>query len=221
MTNSNYDIWAIQHQPEEVYTALDGLENSQDNTLFTNCRSYLRVGERKLYVQFDTAFFNEEKERLILLMQNGLLTLDQFREILTKKQISYNEVSFMKTMPLSQTEMKEIWFARDRDVLTDAIQDSKRKEIDVCEYYPALGGRFELRYPTDEDSFVPLERQAIRGAMVLEDKIIVLMSNSNEKNVDFREAMKVLQENDMTPLIITDERELDPETLPKQYKKER
>ena len=220
MTNSNYDIWAIQHNPEEVYTALDGLEETQENTLYNNCISYLRVGDRKLYVQFDTAFYNEEKERLILLMKDGLLTRDQFVEILNRKGIPFNEVTFMQMDPLTQDELKEIWFAKDRDVLTDAIQDSKRKGIDVCQYFPDLGGRFELRYPVGEDQLVMLDRQGIRGAMVLEDKIIVLMSNSREENVKYPQALEVLQENDMTPFIMVGERELPIEELPKQYKKE-
>ena len=39
MANSQYDIWAIQHFPEEVYTAIDGLEDSKDNFIYKNwCR---------------------------------------------------------------------------------------------------------------------------------------------------------------------------------------
>ena len=221
MTNSNYDIWAIQHQPEEIYNAIEGLEGSQNNTLYTNCKSNLRVGEKKLFVQFDTALMCEDKERLILLMKDGKLTPDQFRSILEQRKIPYNEVHFMNSIPYPQEELKEIWFARERYVLEDALKDSISKGVDTCSYYPHLSGRLELRYPLDEEVFTILDRQAIRGAMVLEDKIILLMSNSKDMNIKFPEALRILQEQDVTPTIITDERELPQMEVAKQYKKER
>ena len=220
MTNSNYDIWAIQHQPEEVYNAIEGLENSKDNTLFTNCRSYLRVGEKKLYVQFDTVFISEDSDRLIMLQKDGKVTPDAFRTILNDNHIPYNEVQFMKTESLPQEETKEIWFAREKYVLEDALKDSTAKGVDTCTYYPNLSGRLEFRYPVSEEEFAPFERQAIRGAMLLEDKIILLMSNSKEMNIKYPEALRILYEQDVTPLVIQGERELPHEEV-KQYKKER
>ena len=220
MTNNNYDIWAIQHYPQDITNAIDGLEDSQDNILYSNCRSYLRVGETKIYVQFDTALFCEDKERLILLQKNGELTPDMFRGLLDEKRIPYHEVTFLEGRPLSQDELKEIWFARDQFVLDEALKESKSKGIDVCEYYPDLGGRLELRYTDDDGNYVSFYKQSMRGAVLLDDKIIILMSRGNKRNVNFQQVLCTIYENDMAPELKIGERGLPPKQLPKQYKKE-
>ena len=220
MKNSNYDIWAIQHNPEEVYTAIEGLENSSNNILYTNCKSNLRVGEQKIFVQFSTALLSEEKDRLIVLMKNGKLTTEEFKRLLDEKMIPYHEVEFMKTQPVTQQESKELWFAREQSVLRDALLDSKSKGIDICEYYPNLRGTFELKYPIDEEKLELLDKQGIRGTIVLDDKIILLMSNSHEMNIKYPTALRTLYETDMTPLVIVGEREIPKVQVAKQYKKE-
>lgn len=222
MSNSKYDIWAIQHNPEEIYTAIEGLEDSKDNTLYARVYSTLRVGRGKLPIQFNTAFISEDKQREILLMQDGPLGRKEFRNILLQRNIPFSEVRFMKTSIFPQEEIKEVWFAKDKDVLREALLDSKRQGFDVCEYYPDLAGKFELHYPVDEEEaqYVAFEEQGIRGAMMLEDKIIVLMSNGEETNVKYPEALRVMAETDMTPQLIYGELELPIEKMPKQYKKE-
>lgn len=220
MTNNNYDIWAIQHYPQEIMHAIDGLEDSRDNILYNNCRSYLRVGEKKLLVQFDTALFCEDKERLVLLQQNGEFTPDMLRTLLDDKKIPYHEVTFLEGRPLPQDELKEIWFARDQQVLDDALKESKSKGIDVCEYYPDLGGRLELRYTDDDGNYIAFYKQSMRGAILLEDKIVILMSRGNRRNINFQQALCTMYENDMVPQLIIGERELPREQLPRQYKKE-
>lgn len=219
MTNSNYEIWAIQHNPEEVLDAIKGLEDSTDNVLFKNCKSYLRVGEKVLFVQFDTALLSEDKDRLVLLMKDSLISPEELQHILDNKKIRYNEVTFMDSMPSIQDDMKEIWFAREDYILRDALRDSKDKDIDTCEYYPDLGGRFELRHPLDEETFIPFMRQGIRGAVLLDDKIVLLMSNSQEMNLKYPDVLNVMYEEGMNPMIVVGETHLPEETV-KQYKKE-
>ena len=220
MANTNYDIWAIQHYPEEIYHAIAGLEDSQDNILYNNLRSYIRVGDKKLQVQFDTALFAEEEERLVLLMKEGKLTPDALKSILVDKKIPFNEITFLKPNPVDQDEIKEIWFAIDKYVLDEALGDSKSKGIDVCEYYPDLGGVLELRYLNGEGRYETLHKQPIRGAMLLEDKIVLLMSQSHKRGIKFHQALSSLYESGMTPQMVVGERELPEERLPKQYKKE-
>lgn len=220
MANTNYDIWAIQQYPQEIVNAIDGLEDSQDNILYNNCRSYLRIGDRKLKIQFDTALFCEDKERLILLKRDGNLTPDMLRMILDEKKIPYNEVTFLEGQPVQQDELKEIWFARDKYVLDDALRESRDKGIDVCEYYPDLGGRLELRYTDDDGHYVTFYKQSIRGAMILEDKIIILMGRGNKRNINFQQALCSIYDNDMVPQMVVGERELPIDQIPRQYKKE-
>lgn len=220
MTNTNLDIWAIQHYPQEIMNAIDGLEDSQENILYNNCRSYLRVGDKKLRVQFDTALICEDKERLILLQRDGFLTADALRILLNERNIPYNEVTFLEGRKIPQEDTREIWFARDKYVLDDALKDSKEKGIEICEYYPDLGGRFELRYTTDNGNYVTIHRQSIRGAMLLDDKIVLLLSHAKKRNVNFQQALWSIYDNDMVPQMVVGEKCLPIEQKARQYQKE-
>ena len=222
MANSQYDIWAIQHYPEEIYTAIDGLEDSKENTLYARCHSYIRIGAGKLPVQFNTAFISEDKQREIIIMQNSPLKRPEFRRLLMERNIPFTEVKFMKTGESEQPDMKEVWFAKDKDVLTEALMDSKKRGNDVCEYFPDLSGKFELRHPLDPEdgTYAAFEEQGIRGAMILEDKIVVLMSTGDPANVKYKDALMAMVEADIAPQVTYGELELPMEKLPRQYKKE-
>ena len=228
MADKIYDIWAIQHNPDEIYTALDGLEDSEDNTLYSNCISHLQVGNTVLCIQYNTALFNEKNERLVLVMKEGPLTREHFESILAQKNISYSEVVFlpMKTEEEEQ-EAKEIWFAKDEDVVKDALQDSIEKGNHACEYYPSLKGSFTLQYiamgdkPGMVDRMIPFHTNGIRGSLVLEDKIILLISNSALKFERFPETMQVIRESGMSPTIIFNQDGIKKEEVGIQYKKER
>lgn len=219
IANSNYDIWAIQNYPEEVVYAIEGLEDSKDNVLYNNCKSYIRVGERRIYVQFDTALVCEDKERLILLKKDGLLMPDHFRGLLNRRRIPYNEVTYIEGKPIKQKDTKEIWFAVDNNVLTAALKDSKKKGVEACEYFPDLRGCLELRNTVDDGSLVTFYRQTICGAMVLEDKIVLLMSYKNKRNITYPQVLDTIYKNDMASEVTIGARGLPIEQLPKQYKK--
>lgn len=221
MKNSNLDVWVIQHFPEEIETALSGVKDSETNMLFTNCVSYLRIGNDKIPVHFDTAFYSEESDRLILLMKKGKLTEEKFRRILENKKIGYNEVCFYKPIPTKDRESKELWFARDGYVLEDALKDSKKNGIDTCDFYPAVKGRLELRHSLGENKGVSaFDAQNIRGVVVLEDKIVLHIDGRQDSNISYKQALKILYDNDMNVSIHKTERDIPRESIPKQYKKE-
>ena len=223
MEKKNYDIWAFQHNPNEIYTALEGLENSEDNMLYSNCISHLQVGDTKLCVQFDTALINEDKERMIIMMKDGPLKREHFFSILAEKNIRYNEVSFPPTKQKEDEnqDLKEIWFALDEEVVREALLDSRDIGIDQCTYYSNLVGFFELCYPLTGGKEALLENQVIHGAIVLEDKIVLLMDNSCVTLSRFTETSKAIIDSRMIPTIIWGYKGLPQEELPRQYKKER
>ncbi len=219
MTNSNYEIRVINHNPEEVYNAIEGLEESDYLTLFKNCKSYLRVGNKRINIQFDTALISEDKDRMVLLMKDGLLGSDSLESILNKKNIKYNSVTFMDSIPMNIDDQREICFAREESNLRSALKDSKEKGISVCGYYPDMSGRFELRYPLEDNHLVPFERQAIKGVVLLEDKMILMMSNSKDMNLKYHDVIKALYEEDIVPMIVMGEYNIEDEKV-KQYIKE-
>ena len=72
MKRSRLNIWAVQGVSSDIYPALENVESSPKNILFQNCLSYLRLGSRKIDIQFDTIFYCEEADKLILIMQPKL-----------------------------------------------------------------------------------------------------------------------------------------------------
>ena len=220
MENSKLDIWAIQNYPEEIHNALENVKDSPTNMLFTNCLSYLRLGNRLVQVHFDTAFYSEDSDTLILLMQDGELTSDKFKELLKDRKIGYHEINFQDRKRKHQKPTKELWFAREEYVLNDALQDSKGKGIDTCDYYPAVEGKLELRYAIDDGRGVSFfDVQPIHGVVILEDKIILNINHQEERNISYKQALKAFIKNDVA-VSVRKEKNLPKEAIPKQYKKE-
>ena len=158
-------------------------------------------------------------------MKDGPLTIEHFKSILAQKNISYGEVTFLP-IPKDQEDQKEIWFAKDEEVVKEAIQDSVEKGIQTCDYYPNLKGTFELKYkatgdkPGIGDRIIPFHTNGIRGSIVLNDKIILLISNSALQFERFPETMEVIRESGISPTIIFNQDGLIEEEEPIQYKKE-
>lgn len=218
MERKNYDTWAIEHHPEEVYDAINGLENTRNNTLYTNITSQIKVGRTEIPMQFDTAFFCDDIDRLILLMKDGKLSRKEFYHILESKKIPFHKVHFMKTeQEYKPNDSKEVWFAANIDVLKDAFQNTK---AEYCVYLPDIKGSLKINYSPDEMGEVLLEKQGIRGVILVGDAIVLLMDNGHEKNIKYQDALKVIYESDVTPLLSFGEEELPEEEIAYQYQKE-
>lgn len=218
MIKSNLDIWAIQHDPEEVHTALENVKDSDTNILFKNCMSRVKIGSKRLKVSFDTIFYSEDSDVLILLMKNGDISAEQFQDLLDKKDIKYHEVEFYPLdLRKRKNDEKEIWFAREKYVLEDAIKGSKEKGIDSCRYYPKLSGNMDFSYFIDSCHMKSFDSQHITGVVEFEDKLVLFIANGYSKNITLKEALEVLANHDITTII--DEREeLLPEITPKTKK---
>lgn len=202
MIKSNLDIWAIEYNKEEINIVLQNIKNSNTNILFNNCMSRIKLGSRRLKIAFDTVFYSEESDILILLMKNGPLSSTDFKLLLDNKGIIYNEVNFypLDLRKRNNTE-KTIWFAREKYVLEDAIKDSKEKKIDSCRYYPYLSGNMDFSYFIDRTHMKSFDSQHIRGVVELDDKIVLIIANGYSKNITERETLEVLANNNITTII--------------------
>lgn len=201
MESSKLDIWAIQHYPEEVENALNRITDNNSNVLFTNCISILHMSDRKFKIEFDTAFFSDKDDTLIVLMRGSKMTREEFIERLKRRNIGFSEVVFSDSKFKDYDEpLKEIWFARDVSVLEDAVVESKKKGISSCRYNPIMRGMFLLKYPLEESSEV-LDFQELRGIVELEDKTIILINNLEDRNVYFKKALEVFSKLGITPII--------------------
>lgn len=214
--NKNLDVWAIQKFPNEIYTALKNIKTDKnDLILFTNLDCKFELQGQKVNRSFDTALYyvGEDNDALILLMKNGVASPDWIREYLNKKKMMYNEVSFksklkeerMKELGIMVSEdetdqnIPELWFAREEYVLRDALTDSINQGNTTCNYYPLLEGFLRLGY---DDSYklhtYALDGRRIKGVITLEDKMILMISGQDPRNLKPNQVYAIMEEMNIT-----------------------
>ena len=221
MKNSNLDIWAIQDSKEEIHLALENVTSSNTNILFRNCICTFKIEDTDINVLFDTMFYGEDSDTLILLMRNGALTGEELKAELDKRDINYNEVIFDDNdfTYEADKEAKPIWFAREKYVLYDALKDSKEQCFDKCKYYPNVIGNLEMEYLTSTLSKEKVDGRDFKGLIELEDKIVLLVNQNDKRNVDMRGVFQVTESvGIMTHVDMT--RNVDSLKNNKQYTKE-
>lgn len=219
MSNTNLDVWAIQHYPEEAFEAVKNVRKSKKNILFRGCVSSLTLGSQEIKVYFDTVFFSEESDLIMFLMKDGEFTGEDLKNYLKSQAIPCSDI-LLKTHEEQKTEPeKEIWFARERYVLEDAIQDSLDRGNDTCTYYPLVKGNFEVSCFTKRGEKAPIDGRDIEGVIELEDKIVLLIQQGEARNLCMKDAMSILDLYEINTSIYT-QTELPPREKPKQYQKE-
>ena len=220
MKSTRMNIETIQKDGSNLESTLNSIKNSENNILFTNCTSLLKVGNKKFQVQFNTALYCDTKELLILGMHGGKMTPDTWEEELARRNITYHEVVFDVKEYRDSDEEKQLWFARDGLSLENAITDSKRKGMDTCTFYPTLKGKLEIKYNSDLEGTVALDRQEIRGVIEFEDKLILIINHTEDCNVYYKKALRLLSKNDIATMMETPDG-WNRKNVPKQYKKGR
>lgn len=211
MLDTRLDVWAIQNDPEELEVALDKLTKPATNILYTNCISKLSIGGELFAIEFDTVLQCDENDVLILIMRGSGITKEDLVKKLEERNIPYSEVVFSNYEYKDYKEkLKEIWFARDASVLKEALTDSKKKENDVARYNPVIKGKLSLKHPgrpylkeecEEIKPIITFKRIPIRGVIETEDKIILIINNLEDYNIYYKQALKVLSETGMTPVI--------------------
>lgn len=182
---SNLDVWAIQYHPEELLVALQQLKDGI-NIIYSNCTCDLKIGSQTIKNrQFDTILYNEESDILILLMRGGKATKQDIIKYLEKNNKQYGEVTFDSTAfddYYDSDNVPELWFAREKYVLDDALEDSKRQNIMTCEFYPLIDGTMNLGYIIGVEEQISIDDRIFKGLLKLDDKLVLIINQSN--NVD-------------------------------------
>lgn len=179
--NSNLDVWAIQDDPNELYTALDQIKEGL-NIIYSNCICDFTVGENRVISRrFDTILYNEESDVLIMLMKNGKASKEEMIAYLEKNNKRYAEITFSKEDEFydSNSTSKEIWFARDGYVLEDATMDSIDKNITTCDFYPMVEGNMSFNYRTSQNEKFSIDGRIFKGVVEFLDKVILIINQKN------------------------------------------
>lgn len=182
--NSNLDIWAIQYYPEELINAINKI-NGGLNIIYSNVKCDLTIGSEKVISrQFDTILYNEESDILIMLSRDGLVKKEDMIKYLENNNKRYIEISFNYEIfdYKEKDNVPELWFAREKYVLEEALQDSLNKDIDTCKFYPYISSKLKLGFLSKNYDYLNLDKIYFKGLIKLEDKIILIMNQKN--NID-------------------------------------
>ena len=221
---SNLNVYAIQNNPEELKKALEQLKKGF-NYIYSNCMFCIQLGKQEIKSkQFDTFLYNQKSDALIMLMRNGLVNKEDIIKYLKLNNKAFAEITFIPLEDINYKNTKkipELYFAREKIKVLEALKESIEKGNNYCKYYPELIGRFYLNYITIDSKTIDIDGRLIKGLLQLDDKIILLInqvynidSNGNSRNMNNTEIMSLLNELDMKTSIYYNEE-------PKLYTKKR
>ena len=196
---NNLDIWAIEFNKKELDKALNNIKKEGTNILYTNCISEIKFGsDRYISKQYDTCLYNIENDLLVLIMRSDNKTNSKIRECLTNKNILYHEVRFID-LNLEYDEdlnIPKIWFARDKNVLKNAIINSKSKGIDICTFYPNVESQLIINYQGGKNN-IPFDGRVLKGLVKLSDKYVFVINQNDPRNMKSEDVVSVLLEEGM------------------------
>ena len=209
MNEKVLDIWAIQNNPNEIYSALKNI--THDVVIFKNLLCKFKIGNNKISSRiFNNVIYSEGSDTFIMLQQGSEATIEEVEKYLNAHEIDYNIVNFMH---VNQTQTsgdnKEFWFARESYVVEDAIKDSVEKGNNSCKYCPSIKSSIIFKYPVlkkiyDSDVLNATQlndevllKISFRGLIEFEDKYILPTLSLHQKNLHFKDIMKLLNENNI------------------------
>ena len=204
---SNLNVYAIQNNPEELKKALEQLKKGF-NYVYSNCMFSIQLGKQEIKSrQFDTFLYNQKSDALIMLMRNGLVNKEDIIKYLKLNNKAFAEITFIPLEDINYKNSKrlpELYFAREKKMLLEALKDSIKKGNYNCKYYPDLIGRFYLNYITNASETFDIDGRLIKGLLQLDDKIILLINQlynidkrGNSRNMNDIEIMTLLNELEM------------------------
>lgn len=180
---NNCDIWAIQYYPEVLQTALENIKTGEKVILYKNCSSKFKIGDKLISNrQFDTILYSEESDLLILLMRGGKATYEQIIIFLSKNKINYIEQDLKEINKEDYEDgddIPELWFAREKYVVQDGINESKEKGIKKLKYYKNVQSQLLIG---NNDKYETIELRC-KGIIQLKDKLIMIINHNYNKNM--------------------------------------
>ena len=192
---SDLDVWAIQNYKDETIKALKNVKkDSKGNILYLNCICKFKIGERKIENRtFDACFYSEESDTVILFAR-GRITEQEIEKYLQDANVEYTTIRFIENKKEYEDDrdFPEIWFARDRYVLEDAINDSLKKRINCCEYIPNIESFVSLFYRDNDGEKHEIEGRLLKGMLIFNDKVIFPIKQRDYRNMNEDQIRKVL-----------------------------
>ena len=202
---SNLDVWAIQKDKDETRMALKNIKkDAAGNILYLNCWCDFYIGNKNIKSKlFDSCFYSEESDTLIL-FSKGQISEEEIENYLEEFSIEYTIVRFKKTSEKKYAVndwFPEVWFAREEYVLREAIDDSLSKCIEDCTYFPNKEAGVSLSYRDEFDVNHEIEGRFCKGVLNFDDKIVLLISQDDKRNLKRETVEKILKEKDIDCIV--------------------
>ena len=192
---SNRKIITIQRNTNSLISLMKKMRGINP-IFYENVQSNITVGDRQIPIQFDKILANEEY--LILFLKNGKINSEQILDLLEKENIPYSIVSFLKEKEnyYYTLDSKHLSFVSEKETLKREIQNSKKKEIDSCTYYPNICGTITLSYQNSKGKREIFYKEQMKEIIDLEDRLILM-----KKEIPEEEIIETLIEEEMNVCI--------------------
>ena len=192
---SNRKIITIQRNTNSVVPIIKKMRGTNP-IFYENVQSNITVGDRQIPIHFDKALANEEY--LMLFLKNGKLNSEQILDLIEKESIPYSIVSFLKEQEnyYYTLDSKQLSFVTEKETLKREIQNSKKKEIESCSYYPNVYGTVTLSYQNSNGESEKIYKEQMKEIIDLEDRLIIM-----KKEIPEEEIIETLIEEEMNVCI--------------------
>ena len=121
--------------------------------------------------------------------EHELFTEEEKKRIEEKRNQFANENAY--TDPCS----KELWLIRDSITLSDLVNRSDNK---TCDFYPDVNAKLSLFYRDEKENPVEIWGQTLKGLLITDNKAAFFVSEKDQRNLGFEDAVKQLQAANFT-----------------------
>lgn len=189
---SSLKIKTTSFTQEELDKIFNNIKSSKCNILYTNCIGKVKINNNYyLSKQFDNYFYSPENDMIILIERDLIKTNQDVRTYLNNKNISFNEVRFIDLEDdYIINNIPNITIVREKQMLEEAIKDSKEKRYDSCTFYPQIDSELSIEYPNNTNT--KLDRTTLKGLIIFPDKYIFMVNELAPKNLSMNTVAGIL-----------------------------
>lgn len=185
---SNLDIWAVQEEKEEIFTALEQIKGGL-SIIYDKVACEMMIGSNNITNRlFDLFLYNEESDTLIMVMKGSKASKEDMIHYLEQHNLKYVEVTFLEedvdnqiSEKKEEVEVPELWFARDAYVLDDALDSSLERNVNSAVIMPNVMGDLSLFYTNIFGHIEVVDGRLFKGLVSLPDKLVLLVNQGDEK----------------------------------------
>lgn len=226
----NLDVWGIYRDPEHALDAIKIIaehkgEITEENPLilFTNCSSKFTLNGKEIGRYMDTLICSRQAD-IALCLSSARYTDEDLGSVsatpadiakyLDKQGIPYKIVGskFEKKEDKDNPNIKEIWMARELDVLKASLEESKSKGNTKAVIYPDVNAGLSMGYYDENNEYIEIWGINFEGLIETNNSFTFLIEEEDRRNLKISkylinlikgEGFEVEERNNAEPTIIS------------------